>query len=111
MGWIFLSSQHELTTFLFSIYKTCDSFLEGKDTNSCQSVSHSMFYLDSFSSCGIIPPFLLNLPNKKAVNRAGWPPTKGAFFCLFKVPLLLKKKKKILLITDAWNLTSVIYCN
>lgn len=110
MGWIFLSSQHELTTFLFSIYKTCDSFLEGKDTNSCQSVSHSMFYLDSFSSCGIIPPFLLNLPNKKLSTELGGLQQKVLSFVYLKCPCYLKKKK-ILLITDAWNLTSVIYCN
>lgn len=68
------SSQHELSSYCVCICKTCDSFLKGKDMNSYQTVSHIIFYLDRFNSCGIIPPFLLYLseiPKEKLATDLG----------------------------------------
>lgn len=68
LGLDFSSSQPELYSYCFCICKTCDSFLKGKDVNSYQTVSHIIFYLDSFNSCDVTPPFLLHLseiPNEK----------------------------------------------
>lgn len=70
----FSSSQHELSSYCFLHLQNVWLLPQGEDMNSCQTVSHIIFYLDSFNSCGIIPPFLLQLseiPNEKLATDLG----------------------------------------
>lgn len=74
LGLNFSSSQHELSSYCFLHLQNVWLLPQGEDVNSCQTVSHIIFYLDGFNSCGIIPPFLLQLseiPNEKLATDLG----------------------------------------